>query len=130
LTNTGRATARRLAVGASVWLAPRMTRVLIIGTGDMGERFAADLAASERVHELVLADTNPSLALRAATVASAHDCIVRTELLDARRQGDVEAVLRRTAPDLVVQAASLQSPWALVGRTDAAALAFGAAGPE
>ena len=105
-----------------------MTRVLIIGTGDMGDRFAAGLAASGDVRELVLADISPEVGAKAAAIASAYDCIVRPETLDARRQGDVEALLRRVKPDLVIQAAALQSPWALVGRDDPIALAIGAAG--
>ena len=94
----------------------------------MGERFAAGLAASGAVHELVLADLSPELAVRVATVSSSADCIVRLEPLDARRQQDVEALVRRTTPDLIIQAAALQSPWALVGREDPAARALAAAG--
>src|SRR4249920_3021124 len=104
-----------------------MTRVLIIGTGDMGERFAAGLAASGRVRDLVLTDASPEVGAKAAALASAYDCIVRAEELDARRQGDVEATLRRIRPDLVIQAAALQSPWALVGRDDPVAVAIAAA---
>ncbi len=106
-----------------------MSRVLIIGTGDMGERFAMGLAASGRVRELVLSDLAGSeLDARAAAIASAHDCIVRTAPADATQQGEIEAVLRRERPDLVVQSASLQSPWALVGRTDPVAMALAQAG--
>jgi hypothetical protein len=105
-----------------------VARVLIIGTGDMGERFAAGLAASGLVGELLLTDVSPELTAKAATVASSHDCIVRAEPLDATRQRDVEAVLRRERPDLVVQAASLQSPWALTDRDDPVARAIAAAG--
>ena len=105
-----------------------MTRVLIIGTGDMGERFAVGLAASGRVRELVLTDISPEVGAKAAAVASSYDCIVRAETLDTRRQGDVEALLRRVQPDLVIQAAALQSPWALVGSDDPVAIAIGAAG--
>ncbi|MDP9463495.1 MAG: hypothetical protein M3P52_02630 [Actinomycetota bacterium] len=105
-----------------------MARVMIIGTGDMGDRFAAGLAASGRVRELLLTDVSSELSVKAATLASSYDCIVRAESLDARRQRDVEAVLRRAKPDLVVQAASLQSPWALVDRDDPVARAIAAAG--
>ena len=94
----------------------------------MGERFAAGLAASGAVHELVLADLSPELAVWVATVSSSADCIVRLEPLDARRQQDVEALARRTTPDLIIQAAALHSPWALVGREDPAARALAAAG--
>ena len=105
-----------------------MTRVLIIGTGDMGDRFAAGLAASGQVRELVLTDISPEVGAKAAALTSSYDCMVRAEALDARRQGDVEAALRRVRPDLVIQAAALQSPWALVGRDDPVATAIGAAG--
>jgi hypothetical protein len=106
-----------------------LSRILIIGTGDMGERFAMGLGASGAVRELVLADRPGSdLALRAATVATATDCVVRACEVDARRQADVAALLRRERPDLVVTCASLQSPWALVGRTDPLALGIGRAG--
>jgi hypothetical protein len=105
-----------------------VNRVLIIGTGDMGERFAAGLAASPLVRELVLTDVSPELPVRAATIASSFDCIVTAERLDARNQADVEAVLRRVRPDLVVQAASAQSPWALVDRPDPIAKGILAAG--
>ncbi len=105
-----------------------MTRVLIIGCGDMGERFAAGLAASGAVRELVLADASTDLAARAATIASAHAVRVRQTTIDARNQGSVERLLRTHQPDLVVQAAALQSPWVLYGRTDAVARAVNAAG--
>ena len=105
-----------------------MTRILIIGTGDMGERFAAGLAASGHVRELVLADISSEVGAKAAAIASAYDCTVHAEAFDARRQGDVEALLRQARPDLVIQAAALQSPWALVGRDDPVAVAIGAAG--
>jgi hypothetical protein len=106
-----------------------MSRVLIIGAGDMGERFAMGLAAAGHVREVILADVSaPSLAEKAATLASSADCVIRTEILDAREQGRVEGLLRRERPDLVVQSASLQSPWALVGREDPVATAIARAG--
>jgi hypothetical protein len=106
-----------------------LSRILIIGTGDMGERFAMGLGASGAVRELLLADRGgPDLGARAATVASATDCIVRTTEVDARHQGDIEALLRRERPDLVITCASLQSPWALVGRTDPLAVGIAKAG--
>ena len=67
-----------------------VARVLIIGTGDMGDRFAAGLAASGRVREMWLTDVSPELGVKAATMASSFDCIVRSESLDACRQRDVD----------------------------------------
>jgi hypothetical protein len=105
------------------------SRVLVIGVGDMGERFAAGLAASGRVGEVVLAGRpEDAVVEKATTLASAYPCRARAIEMDGRDQAEVEALLARERPDLVVQAASLQSPWALGGRDDAAARAFAAAG--
>jgi hypothetical protein len=106
-----------------------VSRVLVIGVGDMGERFASGLAASGRVAELVLAGlAADDVVDKATTLASSYPCRVRAVELDGRDQRAIEAVLVRERPDLVVQAASLQSPWAL-GSSDApVARALAAAG--
>ena len=90
-----------------------MARVLVIGPGDMGARIVAGLALPPRVHEVVLAGVPP-----AAGVVE----------VDCTDQAAVEALLDDTAPDVIVQCASLMSPWALMGRTDEIALAFQSAG--
>ena len=107
-----------------------MSRVVVIGCGDMGERLAAGLAASGAVRELVLAGRpQDEITAKATTIASSYDCRVRAvEVDDARDQAAVERLLGDASPDLVLQTAALQSPWALVGRTDAAARAVVAAG--
>jgi hypothetical protein len=103
--------------------------VVLIGVGDMGERLALGLAASGRVRRLVLVDIPGSgLGEKAAAIATSYDCAASAVELDARDQLGVERLLRRTVPELVVQAASLQSPWALVERCDAPARALRAAG--
>jgi hypothetical protein len=103
--------------------------VVIIGTGDMGERLAAGLAAGGRVRRLVLAGRSSSaLTAVAATLASTSDCLVEPVQADAMRHDEVAELLARTKPDLVVQCAALRSPWALAGRDDAAARAVTAAG--
>jgi hypothetical protein len=86
--------------------------VLIIGTGDMGERLAAGLAISGRVRRLVLA-----LAVVAATVASVSDCPVEPVWADATRQDAVAELLARTRPDLVVQASACESSESRLSRT-------------
>ncbi len=99
--------------------------------GDMGERLAAGLAASrqDRVRRLVLAGRSAAkLADAAALTVSVADCLAEPVLLDATRQDDVAALLARTRPDLVVQCASLRSPWELTGRDDTAGRALAAAG--
>ena len=88
-----------------------MARVLVIGPGDMGARIVAGLAVSD--NDLVLAG------VPAAAGVVEVDCTDRSA---------VEQLLADTEPDVIVQCASLMSPWALVGRTDEVALAFAAAG--
>ncbi len=104
-----------------------MSTVLIIGAGDLGERIAGGLAASRRVRRLVLASRSGA-GEAAVTLASSYDCLVEAVACDARNPGDVAGLLTRTRPDLVLQCASLRSPWALAGRDDAAARAVAAAG--
>jgi len=102
---------------------------MIIGMGDMGERIAAGLAVGGKASRLVLAGRSPrSLADIAATTATIADCAVTPALVDATRRDDVAEHLDRFQPDLVVQCASLRSPWELTGRDDEAAKAVGAAG--
>lgn len=97
--------------------------------GDMGERLAAGLAARGRVRRLVLAGrSGRSLADVAALTATVADCQVEPVLVDATRQDDVAALLASSRPALVVQCASLRSPWELAFRDDAAARAVAAAG--
>ena len=106
-----------------------MSQVLLIGAGDMGERFAAGLAASGRVRELVLVDVAGSgLREKAAALVSSSDVRVRAVEAEPRDQYSFERLLRDLAPDLVIQAAALQSPWALVGRDDPIAQALNSAG--
>jgi hypothetical protein len=103
--------------------------VVIIGTGDMGERLAAGLAVGGRVRRLVLAGRSSSaLTAVAATLASVSDCLIEPVQADAMQHDEVAELLARTKPDLVVQCAALRSPWALAGRDDAAARAVIAAG--
>ncbi|MGV9269817.1 hypothetical protein ACWDRR_34785 [Kitasatospora sp. NPDC003701] len=94
-----------------------MSTVLIIGVGDVGQRLALGLAAGGRVRRLVLAGRSPAgVEETAAIVAATADCLVEPVRLDALRQDDIADLLRRTRPDLLVQCAALQGPWALAGR--------------
>ncbi|MGA4844477.1 KR domain-containing protein [Streptomyces sp. G45] len=106
-----------------------MSNVMIIGMGDMGERLATGLAAQGRTTRLTLVGRSPQrLADTAACVASQTDCFVEPVVADVLRRDDLAEALDRHRPDLVVQCASSQSPWALFGRTDAAARAVNGAG--
>jgi hypothetical protein len=96
--------------------------VLIIGAGDLGERLTASLAASRGVSRVVLAGRSfGTVAAITVTVAAASECLVDGAVVDASRQDEVAQLLARTRPDLVVQCASVRSPWALGGRGDTAA---------
>jgi hypothetical protein len=64
----------------------------------------------------------------AASISSSSDCLVEPVRLDALRQEQVTELLARISPELVVAAAALRSPWALVGRDDAASRGVAAAG--
>lgn len=104
-------------------------KVLIIGAGDAGRRMARGLALSGAVGEIVLADLaqGPAAAF-AGLLTACHDCRVRFAELDGSRQAEVETLLRAERPDLIVQSASLLSPWLAMGRDDPAARALAGAG--
>lgn len=106
-----------------------MARVLVIGPGDMGARIVAGLAATPGVHELVLAGV-PAAAGEEAVgiVQSTTEVAARFTAADCTDQSAVEELLADSKPDVIVQCASLMSPWALSGRTDDIARAFAAAG--
>jgi hypothetical protein len=87
-------------------------RVLLIGPGDLGERLAAGLASLPEVGELVLAGRDPRRgALLAALIETCGTARVRFCTVDAHRTGDLERLLRRERPNLVVQCAADLSPW-------------------
>ncbi len=89
-------------------------RVLIIGLGDLGQRYAGALAA-EGAADLVLAGGGKGKgAATAALIESSHGVAARYHALDGTRQSDVEALLRAERPDLVLQCGSLASPWTLL----------------
>ncbi len=106
-----------------------MARVLVIGPGDMGARVLAGIAFTPGVHELVLAGV-PAAAGEDAVgmVRSTTDVAARFVVADCTDQSMVEALLADVNPDVIVQCASLMSPWALVGRTDDAARTIASAG--
>ncbi len=104
-------------------------RVLIIGVGDAGQRIADGLARSGKVDQLILAGLcqgrGPALA---GILTSCYDCSVKFIELDGTQQKKIEQLLHAQKPDLVLQSASLLSPWAMHGRTDAVAMALSQAG--
>jgi hypothetical protein len=105
----------------------RVSTVLIIGAGDLGERFAAGLAAAGQVRRLVLVSRSGA-AEAAATIASSYDCVVDSMAADARQPDEMAKLIFKTDPALIVLSASGRGPYALAGRDDEAARAIGAAG--
>jgi hypothetical protein len=104
-------------------------RVMIIGVGDVGYRFAAALAEDDAVDSIILADRPESAGgEHAGMLASCYDTTVGFHALDGTRQDEVEKLLRRENPDLLIQSASLLGPWATIDRRDPVALAIRAAG--
>jgi hypothetical protein len=90
---------------------------------------AAGLVHSGRLRRLTLAGLCQGRGPAAAgLLASLGECPVAFVELDGTSQGEVEALLRREQPDLLVQSASLVSPWLAIGRRDPVAQALAAAG--
>ena len=104
-------------------------RVLIIGVGDAGLKISDGLARSGKVDQLILSGLcqgrGPAIA---GMLSSCYDCHVKFIELDGTQQQKIEQLLRAEKPDLVVQSASLLSPWAMHGRTDIVAKALSQAG--
>jgi hypothetical protein len=104
-------------------------RILIIGVGNAGLKIADGLARSGKVDELILADISPEGGPDiAGMLDSCYDCEVKFIELDGLQQKKVEKLLRNEKPNLIVQSASLTSPWAMHGRTDKVAMALSQAG--
>ena len=104
-------------------------RILLIGPGDLGQRLAAGLASFPEVGELVLAGRDPGWGgPLAALIEACGTCRVRFHELDVHRRGDLERLLRRERPDLLVQCAAEFSPWWLGERPEPLAAALGRAG--
>ena len=104
-------------------------RILIVGVGNAGLKIADGLARSGKVDELILGDISPEGGPEiAGMLDSCYDCDVKFIELDGLQQIKVEKLLRDEKPDVVVQSASLTSPWAMYGRTDKVAMALSQAG--
>ena len=103
--------------------------ILIVGVGNAGLKIADGLARSGKVDELILCDISPEGGPDiAGMLDSCYDCDVKFIELDGLQQIKVEKLLRDEKPDVVVQSASLTSPWAMYGRTDKVATALSQAG--
>jgi hypothetical protein len=104
-------------------------KILFIGAGDLATRIIGSLIYDDSIGEIVIAGR--AIARIAELAALLNDCgQVETTFrpLDALNPSAVERLLRQEQPDLLVQCASLLSPWHLHARTDQIAKALLAAG--
>lgn len=105
------------------------TRLLIVGLGDLGTRIALRLAQCRGIDEIVVAGHRlPAGTAKARLIEASGDVPVRFETVDGLDVSSIESLIVRMEPSMLVQAASLHSPWLLAGREDAVARAFRAAG--
>ena len=97
----------------------RNARVLLIGLGDLGYRITAGLAASPAIAEVICAGGGRGNgAFLAGKLDSCYAARVRYEVLDATRPPEVESLLARERPDLIVICASLLNPWEILATSD------------
>jgi hypothetical protein len=104
-------------------------RLLVIGAGDLGGRIVRGVAAAGVAGEIVLAGRDPVRGAEIVGVAGSFaDGVCRFARADATAQPELEELIATARPDVVVQCASLLSPWALDARDDAVARAIRTAG--
>ncbi|HEU4407505.1 MAG TPA: hypothetical protein VFS43_19725 [Polyangiaceae bacterium] len=104
-------------------------RVVVVGGGDLGVRVACALAAEPWVSRVVLvARREREGAARAFFAAACGPAPVAPAALDALETERLHELLDRERAGLIMQCASLLSPWALHGRHDPATRALRAAG--
>src|SRR5262249_47928478 len=90
-----------------------------IGLGDLGRRIATRICATKTANRLVIGVRRPETVrdLAALLDACSSDPVLIDEL-DASDSRSCEAAFRRWNPDLVVQSASVVSPWRVAALTD------------
>lgn len=107
----------------------------ILGGGDVGLRMADGLLRQVgHLHQgglrrLIVADADVArVGPAVAMLDCCHGAAVDFEPLDGGDPRALERALRAARPDLIVQAASPISPWAIIGRDHPVARALGSAG--
>ena len=104
-------------------------KVLLIGSGDVGLKIADGLLRQGGIRHLVLSDISVERsAVAIAMLNSCHQALVSFAEVNALDSAALEQLLRQTKPDLIIQAASLISPWSIIGRDHPTAKALSAAG--
>jgi hypothetical protein len=106
-----------------------MSKVLLIGTGDLAMRIALALSARGRAGEIVLAGrrVEPGLAM-ARMVHACGEAPSRYVQLNALNVDAVAECIQHEKPQVLVQCATLMSPWLLHERQDPVAQRLRSAG--
>ena len=103
-------------------------KLLLIGVGDLGSRIV-QLAAHARVAtQIHLLSRSPAVANLAHILSVAADVRITSAAVDALEAEALEREIARFEPDLIIQSASLLSPWALMQCRGAAGQAIAGAG--
>jgi hypothetical protein len=104
-------------------------RVALIGLGDLGRRIAIGLTLVPGVGDLILLsrhkDSGDSFVRSISSQSPTVPRFIQTDALDVDALSDV---FDRQRPDLIIQCASLLSPWAVLERQDAVSTALRDAG--
>ncbi len=91
--------------------------LMILGAGDVGTRLADMLLSRKSVESLILVDRADSEGRKKAyMLAACHRADIRFVPADCTNQEILESVLKKHQPDIIVQAASLLSPWRIIGK--------------
>ncbi len=93
-------------------------RVVIIGLGDLGRRIALGLVNRSDVGEIVLLSRNKGAASFSSMISGCGDVAARFECIDVLNKDALAEVLQRERPSMIVQCASLLSPWTVFERED------------
>ncbi len=102
-------------------------KIAILGMGDLARKIALGLAAQGAEVDLLLVSRDARRGAAFARLCAACRTVPATTrfiALDGLDQVAVQAFLKQEQPGLIVQCASLLSPWALYERQDAVALAL------
>jgi hypothetical protein len=89
-------------------------RVVILGLGDLGTRLAQTIAERGLATHLKLVSRGEVAAEWAQLLRLGTDCRVSSERADGLDQAGITKVLANFEPDLIIQCASLLSPFALL----------------
>jgi hypothetical protein len=89
--------------------------VMIFGAGDVGTRMAEALLLRGQIRQLIMVDLPGGRGAESVEMlASCHLAPIHFEGINALNPAEVEQIVRRYKPDLVIQAASLRSPFAIM----------------